>query len=106
MRACVSLEWGIADMVEDHVRYRWKELVELLRIGHFWNDSTSPARLMIFQRFGSVLKESIFGITLRIWLRLTRNLQIRDLRVKLRRTVPVSHVSKKFFNPQPKALRG
>ena len=71
VRACVSLQWGIADMVGGHVRYRWIELVELPRIGHFWNDSTSPARLMIFQRFCSVLKEFIFGITLRIWLRLT-----------------------------------
>ena len=46
---------------------------------------------MMFQRILSVLKKFVLRITRPIWLRMTRDEYIRDLRVKTRRTVPVSN---------------
>ena len=55
-----------------------------------WFDWTSALRIMMFQRIPSVLKEFVLRITRPIWLRMTRNEHILDLRVKTRRTVAVS----------------
>ena len=56
-----------------------------------WFDQTSPLRIMMFQRIRSVLKEFVLRITRPIWLRMTREEHILDLRVKTRRTIPVSN---------------
>ena len=46
---------------------------------------------MMFQRILSVLKEFVLQITRPIWLQITRDEHILDLRVKTRRTIPVSN---------------
>ena len=56
-----------------------------------WFDRTSALRIMMFQRIISVLKEFVLQITRPIWLRMTGDEYIRDLRVKTRPTVPVSN---------------
>ena len=56
-----------------------------------WFDRTPALRIMMFQRIPSVLKEFVLQITRPIWLRMTRDEHILDLRVKTRRTVPISN---------------
>ena len=46
---------------------------------------------MMFQRILSVLKEFVLQITRPIWLRMTGDEYIRDIRVTARRTIPVSN---------------
>ena len=46
---------------------------------------------MMFQRILSVLKDCDLRITRPIWLRMTSYEHILDLRIKTRRTVPVSN---------------